>query len=183
MTLTLALLLAAAQPPGLDARVEQRLAADPALRAELADSAEHRRELVWMIGGWTVHKVRANGTEGGGTGFGYGNSPFHGAWIQTLTTFPDGVRELRQIGYDPVGRRWISVTNDSRMNVYSLYAPGWENGRAVFEGDVVILGIQARVRQTIERRGENEYSVTNEELLDGRWRRLDSYLYTSRPVN
>ena len=142
-----------------------------------------------MAGGWTVVPVSAPDLQHL-WGFATVRYELQGAWIQITTSYEDRFVELTFIGYDPGRQRWSNLTIDRLGGARQLYARRWENGRAVFEGDVIVQGRRAHLRQSIAReraRGPGDddglFTITSEERIGGRWRPVDSYRYVGRPVN
>ena len=181
MSILLALALTA-DTPGLYQRVEQLLASDPALSARIGQPAAEMQEVGWMIGTWDVFAIVEGGDAPAERGTSIVSPLFEGTWLEIRDSYPTGTQDIGYLGYNPAQRRWISVALDSLANANRTYAEGWDRGHATFEGDVVIVGVPAHLRQTIERRSSDEYVVTNEELVDGSWRRLDRYRYVRRPT-
>jgi len=182
MIVGLALLLAAADPPTIYQRVEQRLAADPAAAAALGRPAPQMREMDWLVGTWDV-TAQVEGRSGPPeTGTSVVTLVLGGTWLEIRDTYPSGTQDLGYVGYSAMEGRWVNVVFDSLMNANRSTAPAWENGRIVFEGDYLILGLPAHLRQIVERSGADDYSVTNEERIEGQWHRLDSYHYRRRPA-
>jgi hypothetical protein len=172
-------LLLAAQSPNLYVRVEQRLAAEPALAAGLGQPAPQMRDVLWMVGDWDVTS-EVEGRIGAETGTSVVAPVLGGAWLEIRDTYPGGTQDIGYLGYSAAEGGWTSVALDGLMNANRATSRGWENGRIVFEGDFLILGLRTHLRQTVEKRSDDEYLVTNDELVDGRWVRLDSYLYRRR---
>lgn len=180
MSLAIALLLAAAQSPNLYQRVEESLAARPEVAAGLGHPAPQMREVAWLVGTWDIVAT----VEGRETPVERGTSVvtpiFGGAWLEIRDTYPAGNQDIAYLGYSLAEGSWLNVSLDSLVNGHRSTALAWQNGRIVFEGDFVILGVRARLRQSVQREGEDAYTVTNEEWLDRGWHRLDSYRYTRR---
>lgn len=192
MIALLAFALAASDPPpppSPPARASERLAADPALAARVRGLREQARTLRWMQGGFTI-ETQAEGEASPFRGFGYGENALGGTWIQLRETHGLFPEQLTFIGYDPAGRRWRSTTIDRNNDVITLYAPGWENGRAVFEGEVSILGARVSLRRTVTHlpNGGSSadyegFTIVEERRVRGRWRPVMTQRFTGRPVN
>lgn len=175
---TLALLIAAGSP-NLYQRVEQRLAAEPALAAGLGQAAPQMGEVQWMIGTWEVTS-EIEGRSDAETGTSIVAPVLGGAWLEIRDTYPGGTQDVGYLGYSAAEGGWTSVAIDATMNANRATARGWENGRIVFEGDFLIIGLPTHLRQTVEKVSDDDYRVTNDELVDGNWVRLDSYRYRRR---
>lgn len=184
-----ALALAASDPPSLPARGAERLAADPALAARVRDLPARTQSLNWMLGGYDV-ETRTEGAAYPVRGFGYVQNGFGMGWIQLRETYDHLPEQLTFFGYDPAGRRWQSTTIDHHKNVLILHAPDWENGRAVFEGEVRILGERVYLRRTVTRltrRGtggdDEDFTIVEERRIGGRWQIVTTRHFGGRPVN
>jgi hypothetical protein len=59
----------------------------------------------------------------------------------------------------------------------ALQSEGWQdNNTIVFIGSLTMLGVDCELRQTVTRRGPDEFHVLNEEKLpDGSWHITDEY--------
>ena len=182
MMISLALLLAAADPPTIYQRVEQHLATDPAAAATLGRPAPQMREVDWLVGTWDVTAEVEGRPSSAETGTSVVTPALGGAWLEIRDTYPSGTQDLGYVGYGAMEERWINVSFDSLMNANRSTAQAWTNGRIIFEGDFLILGLPAHLRQIVERSGADDYSVTNEERIEAQWHRLDSYHYHRRPA-
>lgn len=182
MVLGLALLLAAADPPTLYQRLQQRFAADPAAAAALGRPAPQMREVDWLIGTWDVSAVVDEQGAPPSSGTSVIAPTFGGAWLEIRDTYP-GALNLGYLGYSMVEGRWVTVALDNLVNANRSSAPAWTGGRIVFEGDYVILGLPAHLRQTVERQGSDAFSVVAEELVGGRWIRVASRYYRRHPTH
>ena len=180
MIFGLALLLAAVDPPTIYQRVEQRLAADPAAVAAFGRPAPQMRDVDWLIGTWDV-SAHLEGRGGPpATGTSVVTPVLGGTWLEVRDSYPNGTQGLIFVGYSVVEGRWVSVSIDSLMNANRSTATGWNDGRIVLEGDFVILGVPAHLRQTVVRDGADNYSVVTEERIEGAWRRFAVYYYHRR---
>jgi len=181
MFLSLALLLAADQPT-LYQRIRQHYAADPAAAAALGRPASQMREVAWLIGTWDVSAVVDEQGAPPSSGTSVISPAFGGAWLEIRDTYPRALN-LAYLGYSVAEARWITVTLDNLTNAARSSAPAWTGGRIVFEGDYVILGLPAHLRQTIERQGDDAFSVVTEELVGGHWSRVASRYYRRHPAH
>ena len=182
MILGLALLLAASDPPTLYQRIRQRYVADPAAAASLGRPAPQMHEVDWLIGTWDVSAVvdEQGGPPSSGTS---AIAPaFGGAWLEIRDTYP-GALNLFYLGYSTAEGRWIVVALDNLMNASRSGAPAWTDGRISFEGDYLILGMPAHLRQTIERQSNDAFSVVTEEFVGERWSRVASRYYRRHPAH
>lgn len=170
------------EAPDLYARVEQRLAADPALADGLGKPAAEMAAVQWLVGDWDVEAAVAS-TDGATPerGSSVVTPLYGGVWLEIRDTYPNGVQDLGYLGYSAAARRWSSVALDSYGNANVLDAAAWAANRLVFEGDVVVLGFVVRLRQTLTREGPDVYRLDNEEWVGGAWKLLDSYRYTRKP--
>jgi hypothetical protein len=192
MIALLAFALAASDPPpppSPPGRGSERLAADPALAARVRSLQERSQSLHWMVGGFDI-ETRTEGARYPIRGFGYVQYGLGGSWLQLRESYDGLPEQLTFIGYDPAGRRWRSTTIDRNNDVITLHAPGWINGRAVFEGEVRILGATVHLRRTVTRlpsRGtgpdDEDFTIVEEQRVGGRWRTVTTQHFGGRPVN
>jgi hypothetical protein len=57
-----------------------------------------------------------------------------------------------------------------------LQSGGWQDNFVVFAGCLTMLGVDCELRQTIARRGSDEFHILNEEKLpDDRWQMVDEF--------
>ena len=182
MILGLALLLAAADPPTLYQRLQQRFAADPAAAASLGRPAPQMREVDWLIGNWDVSAVVEEQGAPPSSGTSVVTPAFGGNWLEIRDTYPGGALNLAWLGYSAAEGRWVTVAVDNLMNANRSSAAAWTGNRIVFEGDYLILGLPAHLRQTVERQGPDDFSVVAEELVGGRWSRLAIRYYRRHPA-
>jgi hypothetical protein len=107
---------------------------------------------------------------------------FGGVWLEIRDTYAAGTQDVGYIGYSSTAGRWQIVSLDSLGNLNTATSEGgWQGDHMVVEGDFLILGVKAHLRQTVTRLGPDEYRLVNEELVGGAWKRLDSYRYTRKP--
>lgn len=174
-------LSAQSDAPDLYARVEQRLAADPALADALGKPAPEMAAVQWLVGEWEVEAAVAS-AEGAAPerGTSVVTPLYGGIWLEIRDTYPSGVQDVGYLGYGPAAARWSSVSLDSYGNANVFAAPRWADDQLVFEGDAIVLGIAVRLRQTMTREGADAYRVDNEEWVGGQWKLLDSYRYTRK---
>lgn len=170
----------ASEPADLYVRIDQKLEADPQVAALVGKPAPEMNAVMWMAGEWDVVAVAKGDAEKGTS---IVTPLFGGAWLEIRDTYPSGTQDVGFIGYDPVLRHWISVSIDSVMNANRTFAVRWDEKGASFEGDVMILGVAAHLRQVIARTGPDAYILTNEERLADGWHMLDRYRYTRRTAN
>jgi hypothetical protein len=162
-------------------RVEQRLAADPGLASRLGQVGPEMEAVAWMIGTWEVDTVVEGREQTPGD---HGNSVvtqvFGGVWLEIRDTYPSGTQDISYLGFSAAEGRWVSLGLDSLANANRVTATGWRDGALVFEGDFLVLGLPAHLRQVIARAGDDEYTLTNEERIGDEWRMLDRYRYRRR---
>ena len=163
-------------------RVAARLARDPALAKQLGHPAPEMKQVAWMIGAWDIATtVDAEPGRKLERGRSVVAPVLGGVWLETHDTYPQGNQDITYLGFDPVARRWVSMTVDGVGNAVTNTATRWEKGRLVFERPVTVIGEKAVLRQTVAKQSDRAYTVTNEERMrDGSWRLLDTYRYTKR---
>jgi hypothetical protein len=165
--------------PNLYDRVDQKIAATPAIRASLGMPAPQMRDVDWMVGKWEI-VAQADGTDPAkpaDKGSSTVTKTLGGVWLEIRDNYPNGTTDIGYLTYNVATGQWVSLSFDALANATRTVATGWNNGRASFEGDAVIVGVPARLQQVIERVSDGEYRVTNQEWRDGGWQKLDSYRY------
>jgi hypothetical protein len=76
--------------------------------------------------------------------------------------------------FDPFSRRWMMTFVDGLYGV--LQSGGWQDDLVVFAGRLTMLGVDCELRQTMTRRGSDEFHILNEEKLsDDRWQVVDEF--------
>ncbi|MCW3848046.1 hypothetical protein OF829_12420 [Sphingomonas sp. LB-2] len=161
------------------ARIEARLTADPALAASVGKPAAQMSDVDWMVGRWEVSSAREETEKPEDKGISEVTRLFGGVWLEIRDTYPgNSVQDVSYLGFNPATRQWTSLGLDSYGNANIISAAtGWNEGRLVFEGDFVVIGMKTRLRQIMTRRGPDAYSVENFEWVAGKWRLLDHYNY------
>ena len=171
----------AQEAPDLYARVEARIAAQPDAAAKLGRAAPEMAAAADMAGTWNVEAVVTGSGRPAEHGTSVVTELYGGVWLEIRDTYAAGTQDVGYIGFSPMTGLWSSVSIDSLGNANIVTSSGWEGNRIVFEGDLLILGVKAHLRQTIVRLGADEYRLDNEELLATGWKHLDSYRYTRKP--
>ena len=161
------------------ARVENRLAHDPALAAAIGRAPVELARLGWMLGSWSVEArtMTSSSTAPAELGASTVQPVMDGAWLEIVDRYPGGTQDIGYLTYNLATRRWISVTIDSLGNANAIFSDGWEGNRIIFEGDMIVVGLFAHLRQTITKISDSEYRVRNEERVGHDWRTLDDYHY------
>jgi hypothetical protein len=168
---------AAGQDDGLYARVDRRLAADPALAEALGQPAPEMAEAAWLIGEWEIDAAVTGKEADAAHGTALVSPLYGGVWLEMRDTYPDGNQDLGYLGFNPATRRWTSVSLDSYGNANVATSDGWHDGCIAFEGDFIVIGETAHLRQTLCRAGADGFRIDNAELVGGEWRAVDAYVY------
>ena len=172
-------LAALAKPPTLYDRVEARLKHDQALAKALGHAGPEMKSVAWMAGDWDIAAAVAGGAAEKGKS--HVVPVLGGVWLEIRDTYPQGNQDISYLSFNPATKRWVSMTVDAVGNAVTNTAERWQNGTLVFVGGVTVIGEKATLRQTVIKRSERAYAVTNEERMpDGSWVLLDSYKYTKR---
>jgi len=172
---------AMAQSPDLYTRVNARLSADPALAARLGRPADEMRAVADLAGTWDVTaEVESMPDRPPDRGTSVITPLFGGLWLEIRDTYAAGTQDVTYLTYDPASARWTSISIDSLANANIAHAKAWMDNALVFEVDATVLGLPARLRQTMTRKGTDEYTIRNEEWIDGGWKLLDGYRYVRR---
>lgn len=161
---------------GLYARIEKRLAENPGLGSSLGQPAPEMAQAAWLVGEWDIEAAQSDG----GTpdhGISRVSPIYDGTWLETRDTYPSGNQDLSYLGFSAATGRWTSVSIDSYGNANIVTSTGWQEDCLAFEGDFLILGEPAHLRQTLCRTGADSFRIGNEELVGGEWRPVDSYTY------
>jgi hypothetical protein len=153
----------------------------PATLAQLAAArAAELEKLHWLAGEWNYeNRVPATRlspayTDIGSSRFTIGDK---GAWICLVE--PDG-KEIRHITYDAFGCQWIYVLARGSYGILRS-REGWMDGRIVFAGRMIMLGVDCEWRITWTHKAKDAFGFTNEErLADGTWAYIDEWHFTRR---
>ena len=167
---------------GLYARVEQHLTAVPALAASLGRPAPEMADIAWMTGEWQVDAmVCGNGHTD--HGISHISPVFGGVWLEMRDSYPDGNQDLGYLGFSATAGGWISLGLDKAGNANLTPGRRLPDGSIVIEGDFLIVGIKAHLRQTLHRLDADSFRIDNEELMAQEWKPVDTYLYRRRRTN
>lgn len=167
-----------------------RIAARLATRDDLATLDQvppQLAEVSWMLGTWDV-EVTVFATPESPQSVERGVSEIapalKGHWLQLADTYPAGTQDLGFLTYNRVTREWVSLGLDSFGNSVLAKGAGWDGRRLILiAAGVEVLGEVVTLRQTVEKRGADEFVLLNEEKLpDGTWLPLDQYRYRRRPA-
>lgn len=145
-----------------------------------ATRAAELEKLHWIAGEWD-YENRVPATRLSPAYSDIGSSRFtigdKGAWICLVEA--DG-KEVRHITYDALSRQWIYVLARGSFGILRSRT-GWSDGRIVFGGRMIMLGIDCEWRMSWLRKGEDAFSFTNEERLDdGTWGYIDEWHFTRK---
>jgi len=151
-------------------RFADRIAATPGYVALAAAPPPDFPDFAWLEGdwAWTMH-IHATPATAARTATGEFTHLCKGpsVWIRTANMDP-----LPYFTYDPFNRQWVlSMTNRTSYGI--MTSPGWRDGIIVFEGDMTFMGVPMRLRQSIQRKSNDETLSVNEEWLDGAWVQVD----------
>jgi hypothetical protein len=139
-------------------------------RAVLAGFPETRRrkmaEFSWLAGEWSSeNRVRATPT----------TPAYTDTYVYTyrfcdddsrITVSGPGGKDRPYLTYDPFSERYMMTFTDVIYGV--LQASNWSGDSIVFEGPLTSLGADCHLRQTLSKRGDDEFHLLNEErLADG----------------
>lgn len=131
-------------------------------------------KLRWLAGEWSVtNRVpasRANPAYTDHTSLTYKFCE-KDAWICMVGA--DG-KERPHITFDPFTRQWMFVLADGAYGI--LHSSGWSGNQIVFTGPMSMIGVDCQLRQTWTKKGDDEFHVLNEEMMDeGRWGYVDEF--------
>jgi hypothetical protein len=163
-------------------RIAARLAANPSLAKAIGTPPPELREAQWLVGRWNVTS-RVFATQRTPERVDHGESVVQesvdGIWLQSQDSYDGRTDAISFITYDPVSRRWVSATMDRYGQAITSHADRWAGDKLVFMlPEVTLLGERTTLRQTIEKRSNDEYRILNEErLASGKWIAVDEYVY------
>lgn len=114
-------------------------------------------ELDFFVGHW--HAEVKNPTNGKTFTMEYSIEPaLRGRWYMGTGAAAALDLEIHDLwGKDPVSGEIIRSIFDSAQNVGTVRSRGWTGDTLVFEGDVATSEGNARVRETIERKGPDQF--------------------------
>ena len=145
------------------------LARFPAIRQQRIE------EFKWMIGDWAFENhVRATPTTPAYTDTYYYTYELADTGSR-YTVSGHGAKARPYLTFDPFSNRWMMTFTEGLFGV--LQSDGWKGDAIVFTGPLTMLGIDCELRQTITRKGPDEFHILNEEkLADGSWRETDEFV-------
>jgi hypothetical protein len=144
------------------------LAKFPAIRQQRIE------EFKWLIGDWAFENhVRATP-----------NTP---AYVDTYyytyeladdgsryTVSGHGAKARPYLTFDPFSNRWMMTFTEGLFGI--LQSDGWNGDSIIFTGPLTMLGVDCELRQTITKKGPDEFHILNEEKLpDATWRETDEF--------
>lgn len=177
---------AATSEPTLYDRVAMQLEARPEVAAVLGKPSPELERARWMVGRWSVTArvfATARAPERIERGESVVTETLGGSWLQFHDSYGGRVQDEGFLSFNPVAERWTSIGMDKVGNAIVSTASKWDGDRIVFLApDAEVLGQHVVLRQTIEKRSNDEYRLLNEERLpSGAWVALDESVYTRVP--
>lgn len=148
-------------------------------RAVAASKAELAR-FRWLEGEWTViNSVPATKRSPAYTGT--VRYTFQVCEDETTICLSYADRNVPFLRFDGLASRWISLMPQRGGTYGFLQSEGWKGESIVFEGRLLMLGVDWQVRQTWTRRGPDEFRMENRERTPrGAWRFADEFVYRRR---
>lgn len=146
------------------------IAAALALGSSSVDERPRSGEpLHYLVGTWRVVSVDPEG--GGDLQVCYSVQPFvSDKWISGVATSKTPNFGAKDVwGYDGASGELIRTIFDMSGTYAVVRSSGWKGDTLVLEGEAHSAGGKLRVRETIRRLGENEFTATWEALRDGKW--------------
>lgn len=131
-------------------------------------------EFKWLVGEWSFENhVRATPTTPA-----YTDTYFYTYELADngthFTVSGHGAKARPYMTFDPFSNRWMMTFTEGLFGV--LQSDGWQGDAIIFAGPLTMLGVDCELRQTITKKGANEFHIVNEEkLLDGTWRETDEF--------
>lgn len=131
-------------------------------------------EFKWLIGDWAFENhVRATPTTPAYTDTYYYTYALADDGAR-YTVSGHGAKARPYLTFDPFSNRWMMTFTEGLFGV--LQSNGWDGDSIVFSGPLTMLGIDCELRQTITKKGPDEFHILNEEkLADGSWREADEF--------
>jgi hypothetical protein len=125
--------------------------------------------LRYLVGTWQVVSIDPAG--GDELRVCYSVQPFLGEkWISGVATSTSpGFASKDVWGYDGASGELVRTIFDASGTYAVVRSPGWKGDTLILNGDAKSTAGTIRVRETIRRRGENEFKATWEALRGGRW--------------
>ncbi|HEX2590706.1 MAG TPA: DUF1579 family protein [Rhizomicrobium sp.] len=155
---------AQAAEPSLYDRVDAKLARDPKLAAQLGKPALEMKSLAFMVGDWDVTTtVFATAKRKASVSHGKSHiaQRLGGVWLAQSDTYDGAEQDQTWTTFNPVIRRFVSMSIDVTGNSVRTDAAGWRGNRLVYEGTVEIVGERVTLRQTMTRRSDHEFALLN----------------------
>jgi len=153
---------------------------NPTVVSEFASARKQKMaEFRWLIGNWdATNHVRATPTTPEYTDTYQYTYTLCDNETRICISGPSG-RERPHLTFDPFSARWMMTFVDGVYGV--LQSDGFSGNSITFTGKLTMLGVDCELRQTIERRGPDEFFVRNDEhLQDGNWYLVDDFTFRRR---
>ena len=131
-------------------------------------------EFKWLVGEWSAeNRVQATPTTPAYTDTYLYTYQLCEGDTRISITGPGG-NPRPYLTFDPFSGRWMMTFVDGLYGV--LQSGGWQDNFVVFAGRLTMLGIDCELRQTMTRRGSDDFHILNEEKLpDTRWHVVDEF--------
>lgn len=165
MGILIAALACAATTAAAPEQAAQGAQSAPAAAPALASDPN----LAYFVGGWDISAT--NPADGTSERFSYEVGPLVGsAWISGRGRSEDMRQQSSDVwGRDGASGELMRIIFDASGTYAIVRSPGWQGARLVLEGDARSASGVVRVRETIERLGDNSFTATWEAYRNGAW--------------
>jgi hypothetical protein len=77
------------------------------------------------------------------------------------------VKGMLHLGYDPASKQYVQVWVDNTGSWSTEMSPGWEGDTMTLTGDQVVMGKKGTAKDTITKKGPNQFAHKFELTMDG----------------
>ena len=146
------------------------------LAQELPKPAPEMENLKWFAGSWScsgnspespfgpAHKTQSTISL---------KRDLDGFWYDGMMTEmktasnPHPVKGMLHLGYDSGSKQYVQVWVDNTGSWSNEMSPGWEGDTMTFTGDQVVMGKKGTAKDTITKKGNNQFAHKFELTMDG----------------
>jgi hypothetical protein len=151
------------------------IVASAAMAQEAPKPAPEMSKLAWFAGTWSctgdspagpfgpAHKTQSTITL---------KRDLDGFWYDGMMTEmktasnPHPVKGMLHLGYDSASKQYVQVWVDNTGSWSTEMSPGWEGDTITFTGDQVVMGKKGSAKDTITKKGNNQFTHKFELTMD-----------------